>query len=958
MLNTSRVDAAQMAELRRWAGRLQKDSESREARAAARAILLLTDEVDRLQSELKDASRPVTPAAAAPPPRDDDFPEEPPPAPPSRELRDWVAETSGGGRAEPTDEDRVNERRRNRQLELRRRKRRGRRRLVLALAILAALVFATFSLGARLSSPNLHAQGPTGNRIGPKGLRHLAFLIRSGKSTVAHAKWKLDGLDVSSRAIVVGDTAVFKGSGLDDGDHVLRVHASGGFPGAGSGHTWRFSIDTTPPEITIPQQVQIESGSPIRISGTIEKDATLLLGRSTIALHDGRFTIDLRSRPPGPLTFRARDPFGNTSRKQVFVSFVPRMPPRPVHAVHVTFYAWATPSLRDPVLRLIDEHRVDAVELDLKDESGLIGWNASIPLGKQAGAVQKIYDLPSAVRLLHKKGVRVIGRIVAFRDPVLASYAWKHGERDEVIQTPDGGQYLGSGYGGFTNFANPVVQRYNVDVAVAAAKAGVDEILYDYVRRPDGPLSTMSFPGLKGSADAAIATFLAKARAALQPYKTFLGASVFGVAATRPEEVAQNIPMMAQHVDYVAPMVYPSHWGPGEYNVSNPNAEPYEIVQRSLKDFNRDVEGTGARVVPWLQDFSLGVDYGPREVRAQINAAHDDGIDEFLLWDPAVTYDGDALDPMSDKPAKRSTPGTTPAGPGTAKRAKANELGQVPVLMYHQFLAKPLGDYDITPAQFRTELERLWRDGFVPITARDLETGHIDIPAGKSPVVLTFDDSTNNQIRFLANGKLDPQSGVGVLMDFARTHPGFTATGTFFILREPFTGSGKPSNDVVRWLSSHGFEIGDHTRDHLPLRTLSDTDVQKELVEGQQIIHSALPGASIVTMALPLGSYPHNTAIAVHGAWGGESYSFQGVYLVGANPAPSPFSSQFDPANIPRIRTAPSASVQFGSSYWLDILERNPGERYVSDGDPNTIAFPSSEQSSLASRYQSEARPY
>jgi len=236
-------------------------------------------------------------------------------------------------------------------------------------------------------------------------------------------------------------------------------------------------------------------------------------------------------------------------------------------------------------------------------------------------------NLADAVKTLHDKGVRVIGRLVCFNDPSYAQWAWSHGKHNQVIQTPDGG-YYGSTYGGFTNFANPVVRRYQIDLAVAAAKLGVDDVLYDYVRRPDGPLSTMKFPGLKTSPERSIASFLAETRAALKPYKTFLGASVFGVAATRPTEVAQDIPMMAEHLDYVSAMVYPSHWAPGEYGVRDPNAQPYDIVLRSLQDFQKDVRGTGARVVPWLQDFSLGVDYGPAQVGAEIQATHDAGIDE------------------------------------------------------------------------------------------------------------------------------------------------------------------------------------------------------------------------------------------------------------------------------------------------------------------------------------------
>jgi len=171
----------------------------------------------------------------------------------------------------------------------------------------------------------------------------------------------------------------------------------------------------------------------------------------------------------------------------------------------------------------------------------------------------------------------------------------------------------------------------------------VDEILYDYVRRPDGPLSSMVFPGLKGAPDNAIASFLADTQAALKPYGTYLGASVFGVAATRPDEVAQNIPKMAEHLDYVSAMVYPSHWGPGEYGVRNPNAQPYPIVHRSLKDFQKKVSGTTAEVMPWLQDFSLGVTYHVAQVKAQIEAAARDGIPSFLLWNAGCSYQGGAL---------------------------------------------------------------------------------------------------------------------------------------------------------------------------------------------------------------------------------------------------------------------------------------------------------------------------
>ena len=884
---------------------------------------MLLEEIERLRKEVE-RSRSAPPDDDEPPRR-----EEPPStfgedAPPGwfRRTRAWL---SGPWEVH----------------ELRSLPRRPAAKIVLGLAILAGLVFAGLALGAVLAAPALDAKGPPANALlGPRELGGLTFSVRG-----ASARWQLDALDVSSRARVADGRSVFPAGTLGDGEHRLAVTVDGGFPGASSTHRWRFTIDTTPPAIALPSVVEIETGKPIRLAGRLERGASLTLNGRHVNVERGRFSIGFRTQPASPVTLVARDRLGNTNRKAIAIEIVPRQPPEPVRAVHVTIDAWATPSLRNPVLRMVEQGRIDAIELDLKDESGRIGFDAPIPLGHRIGSIKPAYNLAHVVAELHSKHVRVIGRIVAFRDPVLAAAAWKAGERSEVIQTPNREPY--SGYGGFTNFADPVVRKYNVDIAVAAAKDGIDEVLYDYVRRPDGPLSTMVFPGLRGSAEASVASFLGEAQAALKPYATYLGASVFGVAATRPDEVAQSIPMIAKHVDYVAPMVYPSHWNHGEYGVPNPNAEPYEIVLRSLRDFQADVHGTGARVVPWLQDFSLGYTYGPAQVRAQIDAARADGIDEWILWDPGVTYSVAALDPGS---ARRRTTSPEPA-------VRANELGLVPVLMHHEIRAHP-GPYDSSPAQFRAELERLWRDGYVPITAGDLASGKINVPAGRSPVVLTFDDSDNNQIAFRQDGSLDPKSGVGILIDFAKKHPGFTPTATFFVLRAPFTGDGRPSSYTLRWLAAHGFELGDHTHDHIPLRTLSDVDVQKELVEGQRLIERAVPGAKVVSMALPLGSYPRNAKLALDGHWDGEAYHFGAVFLSGAEPSVSPFSSKFDPSEIRRIAVFHDKRTRFADAYWLNQLEQHPEERYISDGDPTKISFPAAEVDGLAAKFSAEANAY
>jgi len=120
------------------------------------------------------------------------------------------------------------------------------------------------------------------------------------------------------------------------------------------------------------------------------------------------------------------------------------------------------------------------------------------------------------------------------------------------------------------------------------------------------------------------------------------GASVYGISADRPNDVAQDIPRMADHLDYVAPMTYPSHWGPGEYGVANPLMAPNEIMDATLEVWEATVEGKRARVVPWLEDsnYPIRLGYPSREgyLRAQLDATYDAGLREWLLWDPSVRY--------------------------------------------------------------------------------------------------------------------------------------------------------------------------------------------------------------------------------------------------------------------------------------------------------------------------------
>lgn len=299
---------------------------------------------------------------------------------------------------------------------------------------------------------------------------------------------------------------------------------------------------------------------------------------------------------------------------------------------------------------------------------------------------------------------------------------------------------------------------------------------------------------------------------------------------------------------------------------------------------------------------------------------------------------------------------TASAAPRVAPASvHADELGAVPVLMYHQLEARPKGVYDQTPQQFRTELTTLYAHGYRTVTAADLVAGNIDVPAGKHPMVLTFDDSTVGQFGELPDGSVDPGSGVGILEAVAKAAGEQRPVATFYVNGAPFAGK----DAYLAALHGLGMEVGEHTLTHADLRQLSAAGVQSELAKGLQVITKAVPGVQVTTMALPFGVRPKNHVLAARGSSGGTSYDFAGVFAVGSNPAPSSYSARFDPMYVPRIRSGLRTGDQlFTSTYWLPKLFNGEITAFTSDGDPARISFPKAEAARLAPRFASQAQPY
>jgi peptidoglycan/xylan/chitin deacetylase (PgdA/CDA1 family) len=213
----------------------------------------------------------------------------------------------------------------------------------------------------------------------------------------------------------------------------------------------------------------------------------------------------------------------------------------------------------------------------------------------------------------------------------------------------------------------------------------------------------------------------------------------------------------------------------------------------------------------------------------------------------------------------------------------------------------------------------------------------IDLPLGKSPVLLTFDDSIESQFRYLPDGSLDPNCALGILEAFHKEHPDFPTKATFFVLPSRLFDQSGLREQKLQELVDKGFDIGNHTVTHRLLRRLPDTEVQKEIASAADRLQKIAPKARIETLALPGGVLPRNQALLKSGQWEGISYTNQATFLAGAEPSPPPASKKFKPMRLPRVL---AVEEPMGITYWLNMLRDTPGMRYISDGDPNTITVP------------------
>ena len=325
--------------------------------------------------------------------------------------------------------------------------------------------------------------------------------------------------------------------------------------------------------------------------------------------------------------------------------------PRPDAVRGVYVGSWSAGSRRRlaSLLELADGTEINAFVVDIKDVTGEVSHRTQLPLAVQLEADRRV-RIPSVRALLdtlRAHRIYPIARIVAFKDPLLAVARpeWAVERTDGTPWFDDNGVY-------WVDSFNRAVWDYNIELAREAVALGFAEVQWDYVRFPDVPSSyavEAVYPAREGRTKAqAVREFLGYAAHRLADLEVPVTADVFGITTSTNRDVGigQIWEMMADQVDVLLPMVYPSHYPDGSWGYPNPNAAPYQIVKAALDAAveRSDTIPDAADIRPWLQAFTLGEPpYGPRHIRAQIDATYDAGLHEWILWHPGVRYPAEAF---------------------------------------------------------------------------------------------------------------------------------------------------------------------------------------------------------------------------------------------------------------------------------------------------------------------------
>lgn len=322
-----------------------------------------------------------------------------------------------------------------------------------------------------------------------------------------------------------------------------------------------------------------------------------------------------------------------------------------VKGMHLSIYAAASPKHKERFNDLLDTTELNTVVIDIKEIDGHISVKN---VSKDLAYSKAVPDISSYLSQIKAKGLYAIARVVVFRDNVMPRK-----RPDLAVKTPEGTLWQDRKNITWLNPYNKEAVNYILDLAEKTADMGFDEIQFDYIRFPsDGKTSLCRYGVTHSSttAPAAIVDFLRQAKQRLAPKGVKISIDVFGLTTTEKTDmgIGQKIVEMSEYVDYISPMVYPSHYANGEYGIPNPNKEPYRTVYIALQGAKKRLPVEKIR--PWLQDFSMkGVKYSPKEIQAQIQACYDCDVKTWMLWNAACKYTKDGVKRKEDENSYKKT---------------------------------------------------------------------------------------------------------------------------------------------------------------------------------------------------------------------------------------------------------------------------------------------------------------
>ncbi|GMO65613.1 MAG: putative glycoside hydrolase [Endomicrobiia bacterium] len=313
-----------------------------------------------------------------------------------------------------------------------------------------------------------------------------------------------------------------------------------------------------------------------------------------------------------------------------------------IRGIHLSAWVSGSKKCRKILTDLLDNTELNAVVIDIKEYEGKVYIDGIKAVEKNYAYIEAIPDLEKYISNLKEKGIYTIARIVVFRDNTMARK-----KPELAVKTLDYNTIWTDGKGSaWLDPYNKHTWTYNIDIAERAINIGFDEIQFDYIRFPSDGITKncrYSKPHSTIEASNALVGFLKEANKRLKAKSINISIDVFGLTTTALDDmgIGQKIVEMAKWVDYVCPMVYPSHYEKWNYGIAEPNKEPYKLVYIALKGALKRIPKEKLR--PWLQDFSMGYRYGKDEVKAQIQACYDNKIESWLLWNPRCVYTKDAL---------------------------------------------------------------------------------------------------------------------------------------------------------------------------------------------------------------------------------------------------------------------------------------------------------------------------